>query len=113
MTRRRGGFSWPPFEGGRTVPRGGAGIFSGYTIYSVANVTKTLSGLPGDPSIHLMRKRDVNQFKSSLVVAGTDEPCLFRLGAVPTTCTGTATGPDFVNPLRLRDNVYESWANSF
>ncbi|HEX8852353.1 MAG TPA: hypothetical protein VF754_02640, partial [Pyrinomonadaceae bacterium] len=45
----RAGFSWSPFENGRTVLRGGAGIFSGYTIYSVANVTKTLSGLPGDP----------------------------------------------------------------
>jgi hypothetical protein len=45
----RVGFSWSPFRGGRTVLRGGAGLFSGYTIYSVANVTKTLSGLPGDP----------------------------------------------------------------
>ena len=45
----RVGFSWSPFASGKTVLRAGAGIFTGYTIYSVANVTKTLSGLPGDP----------------------------------------------------------------
>lgn len=45
----RVGFSWSPFQSGKTVLRGGAGLFSGYTIYSVANVTKTLSGFPGDP----------------------------------------------------------------
>ncbi len=203
----RAGFSWSPFANGRTVVRGGAGIFAGYTIYSVANVTKTLSGIPDDPinivlatatsaplgvptsftiygtllaqgvignrtitaadlaqfgitprpgaplevrfrvephyetpttyqasaglqqdvgrgislelsylftrGLHLTRNRDINQFKSSLVVAGTGEPCFFRLGANPATCTGTATSSDFINPLRLQDNVYESSANSF
>ncbi len=45
----RAGFSWDPWNDGKTAIRGGAGIFSGYTIYSVPNVTKTLSGFPGDP----------------------------------------------------------------
>jgi hypothetical protein len=45
----RVGFSWDPWSDGKTAIRAGAGIFSGYTIYSVPNVTKTLSGFAGDP----------------------------------------------------------------
>ncbi|MEK6281265.1 MAG: TonB-dependent receptor [Acidobacteriota bacterium] len=203
------GFSWDPFKDGKTVLRAGAGIFAGYTIYSVANVTKTLSGIPGDninivlstatsaplgvPSsfaiyqtllaqgvigtrpitaadlvqfgiiprpgaplevrfrvepnyetpmtyqasaglqrdlgsgmslelsylftrgLHLTRNRDINQYKSSLVVTGTTNPCFFRLGAaIPATCTGALPATsDFLNPLRFQDNIYESSANSF
>ncbi len=63
--------------------------------------------------LHLTRNRDINQYKSSLVVANGGEPCFFRLGALPATCAGAAASSDFVNPLRLQDNVYESSANSF
>src|SRR4029434_8507581 len=45
----RVGFSWDPFKDGKTEIRAGAGALSAYTIYSVPNVTKTLSGFPGDP----------------------------------------------------------------
>nr|WP_281722496.1 TonB-dependent receptor [Nitrosomonas nitrosa] len=45
----RVGFSWDPFKNGKTVIRGGGGLFAGYVIYSVPNVTTELSGM-GDPS---------------------------------------------------------------
>jgi hypothetical protein len=203
------GFSWDPFNDGKTAIRAGAGIFSGYTIYSVPNVTKTLSGFPGDPinivlatatsaalglpssfavyqtllaqgvigtrtitasdlaqfgvtprpgaplevrfratpdyvtpttyqasfgiqrdlgrgfsleasylwtrGLHITRNHDINIFRITGFNPAFGVPCFVRfptaVATSATSCLGATS--DFINPLRLQDNVYESTANSF
>lgn len=76
--------------------------------------------------IFLMRNRDINQVRASLLTRDGNKPCFNRIpgSAIPATCYNPAVGPnaavqpplattDFRNPLRFQDNIYESSASSF
>ncbi len=56
---------------------------------------------------HLTRSHDINEFKASGPISS--------LSGTPTFIRFPAAGQtsDFINPLRLQDNLYESTANSF
>jgi hypothetical protein len=57
---------------------------------------------------HITRSHDINEFKASGPISSlSGTPTFIRF---PTAAGQTS---DFINPLRLQDNVYESTANAF
>lgn len=64
--------------------------------------------------LHITRNRDINQFKATGPVSALNPngaPSFIRFPTAAQAQAGLTS--DFLNPLRLQDNVYETTANSF
>jgi outer membrane receptor protein involved in Fe transport len=65
-------------------------------------------------TLHITRNRDINPFKRTGPVNPLNPqggPTFIRFPTAAQAATGLTS--DFINPLRLQDNVYESSANAF